>query len=43
MIAYLEFNQRSSQPQTERKQFFKAKVPNVYYDILHMDYYHFCQ
>ena len=40
---YLESNQGPSQPLVERKQLFKAKVPDVYYGKLQMDCYHFCQ
>ena len=43
MKAYLESNQRSRQPPTERKQPLKAKIPELYYGKLHMDYYQFCQ
>ena len=43
MKAYLKSNQRPSLPPEERKRPLKAKVPNVYYDKLHMDCYHFCQ
>ena len=43
MKAYLDFNQGPSQTLAERKQPLKAKVPDVYYGKLHMDYYHFCQ
>ena len=43
MKAYLESNQGPSQPPTKRKQSFKAKVPDVYYGKLHIDYYYFCQ
>ena len=43
MKAYLESNQGPKQPLKERKQHLKAKVPDVYYDKLHMDCYHFCQ
>lgn len=39
--AYLKSNQRSSQLLTEHRRSFKAKVPDVYYDKLHLDYYHF--
>ena len=41
--AYLETNQELRQPPEERKQTFKAKVPEVYYGKSHMDCYHFCQ
>ena len=43
MKAYLESNQRPNQLLVECKQFFKAKMPDVYYGKLHMDCYHFCQ
>ena len=43
MKAYLESNQRPSQPPEERERPLKAKVPDVYYGKLHMDCYHFCQ
>ena len=43
MKAYLESNQGPRQPRAERKQTFKAKVLEVYYSKLHIDYYHFCQ
>ena len=43
MRAYLKLNQGPRQPLAERKQSFKAKVPELYYDKLHMDYYHFYQ
>ena len=43
MKAYLESNQRLKQPPAEREQFFKAKMPDVYYKKLYMDCYHFCQ
>ena len=39
MKAYLESNQRSSQPLKERKRPLKAKVPDIYYGKLHMDCY----
>lgn len=39
---YLEFHVLN-QPLAERKQSLKAKVLDVYYRRLHMDYYHFCQ
>ena len=42
MKAYLETNQRPKQPPVERKQTFKAKLPEVYYDKSHIDCYHFC-
>ena len=35
--------QEPSRPPAERKQSFKAKVPDVYYKKSHMDCYHFCQ
>ena len=41
--AYLESNRGPSQPPTERKQLFKAKMPDIYYGKLHIDCYHFCQ
>ena len=41
--AYLKSNQEPKQPSTERKQFLKAKVPEMYYSKSHMDCYHFCQ
>ena len=43
MKAYLESNQRPRQSPTECKRPFKAKVPELYYNKLHMDCYHFCQ
>ena len=43
MRAYLELNQGPRQPPAERERFFKAKIPEVYYNKLHMDCYHFCQ
>ena len=43
MKVYLETNQRLKQPPAEGKQFFKAKVPNVYYGKLHIDCYYFYQ
>ena len=43
MKTYLKLNQRPRQPLAERKQIFKAKVPEVYYGNLHMDCYHFSQ
>ena len=43
MKAYLELNQGPRQPPAERKQPLKAKVPEMYYDKLYMDCYHFCQ
>ena len=39
MKAYIETNQGSRQ--LEREHTLKAKVPEVYYGKLHMDYYHF--
>ena len=42
MKAYLESNQGPRQLSAERKQFFKAKMPDVCYRKLHIDYYHFC-
>ena len=42
MKAYLELNQRFRQPLAEREQFFKAKVPDIYYKKWHIDCYHFC-
>ena len=41
--AYLETNQGYKKPPINRKQSFKAKVPEVYYSKLHIDCYHFCQ
>ena len=41
--AYLKSNQGPRQPPAEREQFLKAKVLEVYYGKLHMDYYHFYQ
>lgn len=41
--AYLESNQGFSRPPAEREQSFKAKVPDMYYQKLYIDYYHFCQ
>ena len=41
--AYLEMNQGPKQPPAEPKQFFKAKIPEVYYGKLYIDYYYFCQ
>ena len=43
MRAYLESNQGPRQPLAERKQFLKAKVPEIYYGKSHMDCYQFCQ
>ena len=43
MGAYLESNQEPRQPPAERKRFFKAQVPKVYYGKSHMDCYYFCQ
>ena len=43
MKAYLESNQGPRQSPMERKQFFKAKIPEVYYNKSHIDCYHFCQ
>ena len=43
MKAYLESNQEYRQPPVKLEQSFKAKVPVVYYNKLHMDCYHFCQ
>ena len=40
--AYMESNQELSQPPTQRKQLFKAKVLDVYYGKLHIDCYYFC-
>ena len=42
MKAYLDSNQRLSQPPAERKRPLKAKVPDIYYGKLHIDWYHFC-
>ena len=41
--SYLESNQGLKQPLAERKQFFKAKVSDVYYKKSYIDCYHFCQ
>ena len=41
--AYLESNQGPSQPPEVCKRPLKAKVPDVYYGKLQMEYYHFCQ
>ena len=43
MKAYLESNQRPSQPPKERKRLFKAMVPDVCYGKLQIDCNHFCQ
>ena len=43
MKAYLESNQGPKQPPAERKQSFKAKVPDMYYKKSYMDCYHFYQ
>ena len=43
MKTYKETNQGPKQLLAEYEQFFKAKVPKVYYGKSHMDYYHFCQ
>ena len=43
MKAHLESNQGPKQLPEERKQTFKAKIPEVYYGKSHMDCYHFCQ
>ena len=43
MKAYLKSNQGSRQPLVQCEQIFKAKVSEVYYGKLHIDYYHFCQ
>ena len=43
MSAYLKSNQEPRQPLTEWKQSFKAKVPDIYYEKLYIDYYHFYQ
>ena len=43
MRIYLELDQGPGQPSAEREQSFKAKVPEVYYGKLHMNWYHFCQ
>ena len=43
MRAYLESNQGPRQPPVERKQSFKAKIPEMYYGKSHIDCYHFCQ
>ena len=40
---YLEINQGIKQPLAECKQFFKAKILEMYYDKSYMDCYHFCQ
>ena len=40
---YLKSNQGPRQPSAEHEEFLKAKVTNIYYGKLHMDYYHFCQ
>ena len=42
MKAYLE-SQKPSRPLAERERSLKAKVPDVYYEKLHIDCYHFCQ
>ena len=41
--AYLGLNQEPRQPPAERKQTFKAKVLEMYYNKSHMDCYHFYQ
>ena len=43
MKAYLESNQGPKQPLSKRKQSFKAKVPEMYYDKSHMNCYYFYQ
>ena len=43
MKAYLESNQGPKQSPAERKQYFKAEVPKVYYGKLHTDCYYLCQ
>ena len=43
MKAYLETNQRPRQSPMECKRPLKAKVPEVYYDKLHINCYNFCQ
>ena len=43
MKAYLETNQGPRQPLAVRKQTFKTKVSEIYYDKLYMDCYYFCQ
>ena len=40
---YLESNQGLNQPPAKRERPFKAKVPDIYYDKLHIDCYHFCK
>ena len=40
---YLELYQGLRQPSAERKQSFKAKVPEVYYGKSDIDCYHLCQ
>ena len=41
--AYLESNQEPSRSPAKYKQFFKAKMPDMYYEKPYMDCYHFCQ
>ena len=43
MKTYLKSNQGLKQSPVERKQSLKAKLPEVYYNKLHIDCYHFCQ
>ena len=43
MKVYLESNQGPIQPPEERKQPLKAKVPDIYYSISHINWDHFCQ
>ena len=43
MKAYFKSNQGPNRRQVERKQFLKAKVPDVYYKKLHIDCYQICQ
>ena len=43
MKIYLESNQGPKQPPGECEQIHKATILEVYYDKLHIDYYHFFQ
>ena len=42
MKTYLETSQGLKQPPLKQEQFFKAKVPEMYYGKLHMDCYYIC-